>query len=106
MFSTTRAIPALGAAIFLVLANAATLYLVLRWVGTEDLGRSEFYFATGMMTALFVWDVLIEFIGVPGILAVTALFIYLLVRLNRTLNARHAMPPVPLGARGPPPVGT
>ncbi|MGP8076754.1 MAG: hypothetical protein ACLP8Y_08545 [Thermoplasmata archaeon] len=106
VFSTTRAIPAVGAAIFLVLANAATLYLVLRWVGTEDLERSEFYFAAGMMSALFVWDVLIEFIGVPGILAVTAVFIYLLFRLNRTLNARHAVSRVPFGARGPPPVGT
>src|SRR5208282_1837966 len=62
LFSTTRAIPALGAAVFLVFANGATLYLVLRWVGTEDLERSEFCFAAGMMAALFVWDVLIEFI--------------------------------------------
>jgi hypothetical protein len=104
VFSATQAIPAVGAAIFLVLANAGALFFIFRWVGTEDLERSEFYFAVGMMTALFVWDVLIEFIAVPGILAVSAVFIYLLFRLNRTLNTRNAAPSVPVGAGGPPPM--
>ena len=106
VFSAIRVIPAVGAALFLVLANAAVIVLILRWVGTDDLERSEFYFAVGMLTALFAWDVLIEFIGVPGILGVSAVFVYLLFRLNRTLNARNAMTTVPLGALGPPSWGT
>ncbi|HEY1197643.1 MAG TPA: hypothetical protein VGG32_02810 [Thermoplasmata archaeon] len=106
VFSGTWAIPAAGAALFLVLANAATLFLILRWVGAVDLERSEFYFAVGMLAALFVWDVLLEFIAVPGILAVTAVFIYLLFRLNRTLNARSAASQVPAGALGSPPEAT
>ena len=103
VFSGTRAIPAAGAAAFLVAANAGVLVLILRWVGTEDLERSEFFFACGMMYALFAWDVLIEFVSVPGILAVSAFFGYLLYRLGRTLNARAAGRTVPLGALGPPP---
>jgi hypothetical protein len=104
VFSTTRAIPAVGAGVFLVGANAAALFLILRWVGTEDLERSEFYFAVGMLAALIAWDVLIEFIAVPGILLVSALFVYLLLRLRRTLNGRAAVLEVPLGATGPPPM--
>ncbi len=104
-FSSSWLIPAVGAALILVLANGTVLYLILRWVGTDDLERSEFYFAVGMLSSLFVWDVLIEFILAPGILAVTALFVYLLIRLNRTLNARQAAPVVPVGAVGSPPAG-
>ncbi len=104
-FSSSWLIPAVGAAVVLVLANGTVLYLILRWVGTEDLERSEFYFAVGMLCALFVWDVLLEFILAPGILAVTAVFVYLLFRLNRTLKMRQASPSVPLGAVGSPPGG-
>jgi len=106
IFSATRAIPALGATVFLVVADAFALFLVLRWVGTEDLERSEFLFACGMMYALFAWDVLLEFISVPGILAVSAFFGYLLYRLGRTLDARAAVPTVPVGAVGPPPMSS
>lgn len=58
-----------------------------------------------MLSALFAWDVLIEFIGVPGILAVSALFAYLLYRLGRTLKARATLPQVPFGAGGVPRMG-
>ncbi|MGP8158095.1 MAG: hypothetical protein ACLPWO_00555 [Thermoplasmata archaeon] len=102
IFSSSWLIPAAGAAVLLVLANGAVLFLILRRVGADDLERSEFYFAVGMLTALFLWDVLLEFILAPGILAVTAVFIYLLFRLNRTLNARGAGARVPFGAMGPP----
>jgi len=105
-FSATWAIPAYGAAFFLVLANGGALFLILRWVGTEDLERSEFYFASGMMLALFAWDVLLEFVGVPGILAVSAVFVYLLFRLRRTLNARSSTYRAPYGTRAVPPAGT
>ncbi len=105
VFSSSWLIPAVGAAVVLVVANGTVLYLILRWVGTDDLERSEFYFAVGMLSSLFVWDVLIEFILAPGILAVTALFVYLLIRLHRTLATRQAAPVVPVGAVGSPPAG-
>jgi hypothetical protein len=100
--SDTQPIPAVAAAIFFVLADAGLLWGLLRSVGTEGLERSEFYFAVGMLSVLFVWDVLIEFIGVPGILGVTAIFVYLLVRLDRTLSARARSGLVPAGAAAPP----
>jgi hypothetical protein len=105
IFSSSWLIPAAGAAVLVVLANGAVLFLILRWVGADDLERSEFYFAVGMLAALFLWDVLIEFILAPGILAVTALFVYLLLRLKRTLNARQVAPVVLIGAVGSPPAG-
>jgi hypothetical protein len=105
-FSSTWVIPAAAAAVFLVAANGATLYLILRWVGSEDLERSEFYFAVGMIVALFAWDVLLEFILVPGILGVDAVFAYLLFRLGRTLARRSPASAIPRGAAGSPPVGT
>lgn len=105
-FSSSWLIPAVGAAAVLVLADGMVVVLILRWVRSDDLERSEFYFAVGMLSALFAWDVLLEFILAPGILAVTAVFVYLLVRLSRTLNARSAAPKVPLGATGAPPTGT
>jgi hypothetical protein len=104
--SSTWLIPAVGAAGLLILLDGGTLFLILRWVTTDDLERSEFYFAVGMLSALFLWDVLLEFILAPGILAVAAVFIYLLYRLNRTLNARAASSQLPVGALGPPAPGT
>jgi len=77
------------------------LLVILRRVGTEDLDRSKFYFATGMLAVLFAWDIVVEF-TVPGILAVSALFIYLLYRLQRTL-ARRLDSPVPAAVLGTPP---
>jgi len=50
--------------------------------------------------------VLIEFILVPGILGVSAVFVCLLFRLSRTLDRRSAAPAIPLGVAGPPPTGT
>lgn len=103
--SGPQPIPAVAAAAFLVLADGAVLVILLRRVGTENLERSEFIFAVGMLSALFVWDGLIELILVPGILVVTALFIYLLYRLNRTLRSREPSFEVPRGAAGLPPAG-
>jgi hypothetical protein len=92
--------PAVAAGAVLVAVSLATVLLVLRRVGTDGLERSEFYFATGMLGVLFVWDFFVEF-TVPGILLVSAAFAYLLYRLNRRLKAR-APNPVPAGARGAP----
>jgi len=99
LFASSWVIPAVAAAVFLVAADAAALVLILRWVGTEDLERSEYYFACGMLYALFAWDVLLEFVSVPGILVVTGLFAYLLYRLGRTLDRRAE--PLPPGVSSP-----
>ena len=106
LLSSTRAVPAVAAALFLVAADGAVLLVLLRRVGSADLERTEFRFAVGMLAVLFVWDVVLELIGLAGILLVTALFVYLLVRLDRTLTARTLRPVVPVGAGGPPIGGT
>ena len=87
-----RSVPAWGAALFVAAGTLGAAVVVFRGVGTEDLERSEYAFAVGMLVPLFAWDVLLEFIGFPGILAVSALFAYLLFRLGRTLD-RRASPP-------------
>ena len=93
-------VPAVVAgALFVVIALGA-LFLLLTRLGTEQLDRSKFYFATGMLGVLFVWDILVEF-TVPGILLVSALFAYLLYRLGRTIRAREGAT-VPAGATGQP----
>lgn len=100
IFAAAAGVPAVGSAVVLLVADGGVVLLVLRWVGTEDLDRSKFYFACGMFYALFAWDILIEVIAVPGILAVSALFAYLLYRLGRTLDRRAGS-----GSPGGAPVG-
>jgi hypothetical protein len=98
----TGRVPAFAAAFVVLFANLGALTVVLRRVGTEALERSEYYFAVGMFLVLFAWDVVVEF-SIPGILAVSALFVYLLYRLHRTLLGREdSLPPV--GALGAPPL--
>jgi len=92
-------VPAVGAALVLVVASLVAIWVVLRRVGRVDLERSEFYFACGMLGVLFLWDGLLVF-SQPGIVLVDAIFLYLLYRLHRTLLAR-ATSPVPSGALGP-----
>lgn len=104
--ASTRALPAVAMAVMVVVVDGMVVLLLLRFVGREDLERSEFRFAVGMLSILFVWDVLIEFIAVPGILVVAVFFVYLLYRLDRTLKARGTLGNVPPGAsldhlRGP-----
>ncbi len=91
------------AAIF-VGVNLVALAIVLTQVGTVDLERSEYAFATGMLVMLFLWDVIVEF-SVPGILAVAAVYAYLLYRLGRRIARRTAPGPPPGAAQpAPPPV--
>lgn len=78
----------MGGGGLLVALSLFALAIVLRGVGSVRLERSEFSFATGMMGVLFAWDFVVEF-SVPGILVVTAIFGYLLFRLDRTLRARE-----------------
>ena len=104
--ASTRAVPAVAMAISVVIVDGLVVLILLRFVGRDHLERAEFQFAVGMLSILFVWDVLIEFIAVPGILAVSALFVYLLYRLNRTLRSREPLAEVPKGAAGFPPAGS
>jgi hypothetical protein len=97
----TGRVPAWFAGVALVAIALVALYVVLRRVGTDGLDRSKFYFATGMLAILFLWDVVVEFSD-PGILLVTGVFIYLLYRLHRTLRARDGAA-VPAGASAAPP---
>jgi hypothetical protein len=85
--------------VVLVAISLAALFVVLTRVGNDNLDRSKFYFATGMLGILFAWDVIVEF-TVPGILLVTAVFVCLLYRLHRTLLARERAG-VPSGVTGP-----
>ncbi len=89
-------VPAVVAAAMLVGVSLGAILLVLRRVGTDGLERSEFSFAAGMLGILFLWDVLLE-PAVPGILAVSAAFAYLLYRLHLRLRARRSLAP-PAGA--------
>jgi hypothetical protein len=98
ILSAEHGVPAIAAAAVLVGVDAVALGIVLTRVGTEDLDRSKYYFATGMLGILFVWDIPVEF-SVPGILLVAAIFAYLLYRLGRTLDQRESTT-VPPGARG------
>lgn len=81
-------VPAWGAGLSFALLSLASLFVVVRRVGSGGLDRSKFYFATGMLGVLFAWDVLVEF-TVPGILLISALFAFLLYRLHRTLLLRE-----------------
>jgi len=96
--ASTHAVPAVVMALAVIIVDGLVVLVLLRYLGRDDLEHAEFLFAVGMLSILFVWDVLIEFIGVPGILAVSALFIYLLFRLGRTLKARRSFGVVPAGA--------
>lgn len=94
-------VPAPVTGLLMVLLSLGAVGIVLTRVGTDDLDRSKFYFACGMLGILFVWDVVIEF-SVPGILVVSGLFVYLLYRLHRRMLAR-AGAGIPPGAVRPGP---
>jgi hypothetical protein len=101
LMASARLVPAAVAAIFLGIVNVAVLILVVRRVGTDRLDWSKFYFATGMLGILFVWDAAVAEFMVPGILLVSLVFAYLQYRLRNALRAREAR--VPTGAIvGPP----
>jgi hypothetical protein len=79
-----------------VLVSAGTATILLRYAGSAHPEWTKFYIATGMLGILFGWDVIVEF-SVPGILLVTACFVYLLYWLRRRILAREgpATPPLP-----------
>jgi len=96
--SGSARVPAWVAAGFVVVANGGSLAVVLRNVGHDDLDRAKFAFATGMLVPLFLWDAILEF-AIPGLLAVAAVFAYMLFRLGRAIDQRAAMPPAPSSER-------
>ncbi len=99
-------LPAVAAAGVLVGLNLVALALLLRGVGTDDLVRSEYWFATGMLGILFVWDVPVDF-SIYGIAGVAAVFAFLQYRLGQAIARRSASGRSAAGpARGaaPPPV--
>ena len=85
--SGSARVPAWGAALVVVALNALAVGWVVLRAGSEDLDRSKFAFAVGMLVPLFLWDGIVE-VEVPGILAVAAAFACLLYRLGRTLERR------------------
>ncbi len=91
VFSADPRVPAIAAAAVLVGVNLVALAVVLGRVGQEQLDLSKFYFAVGMFAPLFAWDIAVELLF-PGILAVSALYAYLLFRLHRALARRASVP--------------
>jgi hypothetical protein len=91
-------IPAVVAGLVLVALSTIAIALVLGRAGTEGLDRSKFYFATGMLGVLFVWDIVVEF-TVPGILFVSGFFAIFLYVLHRRIvrRERSGVPPGALG---------
>jgi hypothetical protein len=102
VFSSTPRVPAAVAALLLVAINLAAVLLVVRQVGAQDLERSEYRFASGMLLALFLWDIPVEF-SVPGILLVAAVMVYLQYRLGRAIDRRSQPVGPPAGAIAAPP---
>ncbi len=90
-----RSVPAWGAAGELVGIDLLVLVLLLTRAGTSSLDRTQFRFAVGMLGVLFVWDVVVEF-SVPGILGVSAIFAFLLYRLDLRIARREASPAIDL----------
>ena len=84
-------VPAAIVAVLFVGIDLGALAYVVRRVGAAGLERSEFYFATGMLLALWVWDIPLEF-SIPGILGVAAVAAYLQYRLGRRVLRRGPVP--------------
>ncbi|MGB6500516.1 MAG: hypothetical protein WBG19_03830 [Thermoplasmata archaeon] len=98
--ASARTLPAPIVGGLLVAINLGVLAFLLVRVGSTDLERSEFYFATGMLIALWVWDVPVD-LWVPGILGVAAGSAYLQYRLGRRIAARDVLDPGRSAPGGP-----
>jgi hypothetical protein len=101
LLSGTGRVPAALAAVVLVAIDLAALALILRTVGRDDLLRSEYRFTTGMLLALFAFDLIVEF-TVPGILGVALLFAWLQYRLGRRIPDASPGTLIPSGVAPPP----
>jgi hypothetical protein len=90
---------------FLVGVTGGILWFVRSRTGTIDVEWTQYVFAVGALVDLILWDVLLEFILVPGILVVAAVAVLFLYRLRRKLLARRAQGVGPVGVSGPPGIG-
>jgi hypothetical protein len=102
ILSSHPVVPAFVAGLLTVVLGSLALALVLRYADTQRPEWMKFYLATGMLGILFAWDLIVEF-QIPGILLVTAAFIYLLYWLRRRILIRDraavpASPTMPAGA--------
>ena len=86
----TRALPAVAAAALVIAASVGAFGVVRYLGGTAGPERVRFDFAVGMLGIPFVFDGILE-ASAPGILAVSALFAHLLVRLGRSLRLRSEL---------------
>ncbi|MCI4365789.1 MAG: hypothetical protein L3K10_07020 [Thermoplasmata archaeon] len=91
VLSSHPIVSAVVTGLVVALVGVLSLTIVFRFAGTDRPEWTKFYLACGMLGILFAWDVLIEF-QVPGILVVTAVFVYALYRLRQTMRAREAPP--------------
>lgn len=92
-------LPAVVTAALFVAVELATLAVILRRVGTDDLVLAQYRFSTGMLGVLFVWDIPAEF-SVPGILGLAVVFAILQYALGRWIPSGPGAT-VPPGAVGP-----
>lgn len=97
LLSALDLVPAIVTVGLFLAVEAATLGAVVRWAGTVDRERTALWFAWGLLVPLFVWDAVLDFGAVPGILAVAALAAAFLWRLGRRIARRRPVV-VPAGA--------
>jgi hypothetical protein len=69
----------------LAVAGLSAVWVLLR-VGTRDHEWQLFGWASGMLVPLFLWDVVLEFVRVPGLLAVTAGMLVFAIWLGRKIR--------------------
>lgn len=99
--SSAQVVPAWAAAAVLAVAGAVGLAVVVGRAGSEHPDRTRLYLVTGALVPLFAWDVIVEF-QIPGLLLVTAVYVYVLYRLRGLVRDRErSSAPVPRGAGDP-----
>ncbi len=93
VMASANLLPPILSIAFLFAASAVSMKAILSRVGDRDNELAKLTVVTGFLAVLFMWDVVMEFVAVPGILFVTAPFIYLLVRIRRSVNQRSIVAP-------------
>ncbi len=86
-----NSIPPAVSIVFIIAVSLISARLILSRVGDHENEMSKLAVVTGLMSALFLWDILMEFTAVPGILFVTCAFIYFLWRLRNSLALRSVV---------------
>ena len=102
LFAATSWLPAFGAASILVLGNGVALGIAVYGPGAEGLERSELLFATGMVAALWGWDLLLLAGGYGAAVLIVGVSAYLLSRLWRRVFGAPRRTPIASGPSGGP----